>query len=257
MMRVAAVGDIHLGIECVGKVRPLYADIADEADVLLLAGDLTRLGTPEEAAVVAAELGALAVPTVAVLGNHDHHANAAAAVRTRLADAGITVLEGAATVIEAHGERLGIAGAKGFGGGFKGACATEFGEPEMKAFVRHTKDVAVALGSALAGLDADHRLCLLHSAPTETTLAGEPAAIHPFLGSYLLGEAVDGEPGGPARAELVVHGHAHRGSERGETEGGVAVRNVAQPLIRRPYRVFCLGTDPLRDAAPGRPASVR
>lgn len=240
-MRIAAVGDIHLGVECVGVVRPLYEDIADHADVLVLAGDLTRLGTREEAEVVAGELGGLDVPTVAVLGNHDYQDDAEDTMRALLEDVGIQVLEGAGVVVEVNGETCGIAGVKGFGGGFAGACATEFGEPLMKAFVRHTKEVAAALRETLDSFDTDQRVALLHYAPTDSTLAGEPIAIHPFLGSYLLGEAVDGEPGGGVAADLAIHGHAHRGTERGVTSGGVRVRNVAQPVIRRPYCVYDLG----------------
>lgn len=254
MIRIAAVGDVHLGTDCAEKIRPLYEPVADEADVLLLAGDLTRLGTLEEAAVVARELGGLGLPTVAVLGNHDHHSGLEHEVAWLLEERGIAVLEGEGTVIDCDGSKLGIAGVKGFGGGFAGACATEFGEELMKSFVRHTKTVSERLAAALDGLEADHRVALLHYAPCDTTLAGEPVAIHPFLGSYLLGEAVDGELTGGRAADLVIHGHAHRGSERGVTAGGVRVRNAAQPVIRRPYRIYCLGGDDLECTLPERQA---
>src|SRR5690606_17443300 len=128
---------------------------------------------------------------------------------------------------------VGIAGSKGFGGGFVGASASDFGEPEMKAFVRHTKAIAERLRDGLAGLDTDHRVALLHYSPVAATLHGEPPEIFPFLGSYLLAEAVD-----DAGADLVIHGHAHRGSERGVTPGGVRVRNVARPLIGSSFRLF-------------------
>ena len=146
----------------------------------------------------------------------------------------LRVLKSAA-VIERNGLRLGVAGAKGFGGGFVGACGSDFGEPEMKAFVRHTKDVAAALEGALAGLHTDIRVALMHYAPVEQTLQGERPEIYPFLGSYLLGEAID-----RAGATLVLHGDAHRGIEKGVTPGGIPVRNVALPVIRRPYNVYCL-----------------
>ena len=130
---------------------------------------------------------------------------------------------------------VGVAGTPGFGGGFPGASCSEFGEPLMKAFVRHTKKLARGLERALAALRADRRIALLHYSPVAETLAGEPREIYPFLGSYLLAEAVD-----EAGADLVVHGHAHRGSERGRTPGGVRVRNVARPVIGSRYRVFSL-----------------
>ncbi len=136
-------------------------------------------------------------------------------------------------VVEVGGRRVGIAGTKGFGGGFAGASASDFGEPEMKAFVGHTKTLAGRLERALAGLQADRRIALLHYSPVAETLAGEPREIHAFLGSYLLAEAVD-----RVGADLVVHGHAHRGSRNGTTPGGVPVRNVAAPVIGRAYEVF-------------------
>src|SRR4051812_18381527 len=136
-VKVAAVGDVHLDRDVVGRFRPALEHLGDKADVLLLAGDLTRHGTPDEARCVATEFGGLAVPVVAVLGNHDYQSDAQYEVTKIIEDAGITVLERTATVLDCHGLRLGIAGAKGFGGGFAGRCASEFGEPEMKAFTRH------------------------------------------------------------------------------------------------------------------------
>lgn len=236
MIRVAAVGDLHAGTDSSGELRPRFEDVAYRADVLLLAGDLTKLGRPEEAAVLAGELGGLAVPTVAVLGNHDHHHGRPQEVRRLAEGAGITVLEGEGTTLEVDGRRLGIAGAKGFGGGFAGASASEFGEEEMKAFVRHTRSTADALQGALAGLDADVRVALLHYSPVADTLVGEPPEIYPWLGSYLLGEAIDA-----AGADLAVHGHGHRGTEKGCTPGGVPVRNVALPVIGRAYNVYRVG----------------
>lgn len=235
MIRVAATADVHLGRESAGALRPHLDDLDRHADVLLMAGDLTTCGHPDEARVVAAELAGLPLPVVAVLGNHDHHAGVQDEVRAIVEDAGVTVLEGESAVIDVDGGRLGIAGAKGFGGGFAGACAADFGEEEMKRFVRHTKDAASRLGDALEGLDADARVALLHYSPVEATLRGERPEIFPFLGSYLLAEAVD-----RAGADLVLHGHAHAGARQGVTPGGVPVRNVAQPVIGRAYAVFAL-----------------
>jgi len=236
-VRVAAVGDVHAGLDSAGCFRPRFEHVGERADVLLLAGDLTRHGDPDEVAVLVDELSDVEIPIVSVLGNHDHHADAADEIRVVLEKGGVSVLEGESTVIEVGGTRVGVAGVKGFGGGFAGACATDFGEPEMKAFIRHTRQIADRLAGSLEDLHdrSDVRLALLHYSPVEDTLRGERLEIYPFLGSYLLAEAIDA-----AGADLVVHGHAHGGSEKGRTPGGVHVRNVAQPVIRAAYRVYCL-----------------
>lgn len=232
-IRVAAVGDVHMDDDVLGRYRPALDQIGAHADVLLLAGDLTRHGTVQEARCVAQEFGGLDVPVIAVLGNHDYHSDEEAGVTATLQDVGITVLEGEGTVVRTPNGSLGVAGAKGFGGGFAGRCATAFGEPEMKAFVEHTEASAAKLAKALAELDCDVRIALTHYAPVPDTLVGEPLEIYPFLGSYLLGEAIDA-----VRTQLAVHGHAHAGTERGMTPGGVRVRNVAHPVIRQAYSVF-------------------
>ena len=237
-MRIAAVADLHFGPESAGTFRPHLEDIAERADVLLLAGDLTRVGEPSEAEVVADEFRDIGVPVVAVLGNHDFHVERPGAVADTLERAGIRVLEGNTFTLDVGDKRLSIAGVKGFGGGFLGASGSEFGEPEMKDFVRHTRERAERLGEALASGKADVRVALMHYAPVPETLHGERPEIFPFLGSYLLAEVVD-----EAGADLVVHGHAHAGSERGQTPGGVQVRNVALPVIGRPYKVYCFGLD--------------
>lgn len=239
MIRVAAVGDIHMGPDSQGLLRPAFETLPDCADLLLLAGDLTRHGTPQEARVVAREVRDLPVPVVAVLGNHDHHDEQPEKVTAILREAGVTVLEGENTVVDCAGGRVGIAGAKGFGGGFVGRSAGEFGEPVMKEFVRTTRRSADSLHAALKELDEEvcaARVALTHFSPVADTLAGEPPEIHPFLGSYLLAEAID-----TAGADLAVHGHAHLGAEHGMTAGGVRVRNVAQPVIRRAFNVYRLG----------------
>ncbi|MFJ8159919.1 metallophosphoesterase [Streptomyces sp. NPDC096136] len=242
MIRVAAVGDIHLAPGGEGTLRPAFARLGDQADLLLLAGDLTRHGTPEEAAVVAGEVAGLPVPVVAVLGNHDHHADRPQEVAGVLTEAGVTVLEGGSTVIDVHGTAVGVAGAKGFCGGYAGRCGSDFGEPEMKAFMRYSRTCADGLRRALADLaraGVALRIALTHYSPVTDTLAGEPPEIHPFLGSYLLSEAID-EIG----ADLAVHGHAHLGTEHGITAGGVLVRNVAMPVIDRAYAVYHLSPRP-------------
>ncbi|MBX9399007.1 metallophosphoesterase [Streptomyces sp. TRM72054] len=236
MIRIAAVGDIHMGPDIQGVLRPAFETLSGCADVLLLAGDLTRHGTPDEARVVAREITDLGVPVVAVLGNHDHHDDRPQEVTAILQDAGARVLEGQSTVVTADGSRIGVAGTKGFGGGFVGRSAGEFGEPLMKEFVRYSRRCADGLRTALeelAGADCDVRVALTHFSPVPETLAGEPLEIYPFLGSYLLAEAID-----TAGADLAVHGHAHAGTEHGMTSGGVRVRNVAQPVIGRAFHVY-------------------
>ncbi len=231
-VRVAAVGDIHIGLQGAGTLRPLLAPLPEEADVLLLAGDLTRHGDPAEAEVLAGELDGIGVPVVAVLGNHDHHAGCPEKVVSVLEHVGVTILEGDSVTLRVDGLTLGVAGTKGFGGGFTGACGSEFGEEEMKAFMRHSRHLAEQLQAALAALDTDVRVALLHYSPVDGTLEGEPLEIYPFLGSSLLAQAIDA-----AGADFAFHGHAHAGTESGATPGGVPVDNVAYPVIRRPYRL--------------------
>ncbi|MEU6478677.1 metallophosphoesterase [Streptomyces sp. NPDC047017] len=248
MIRVAAVGDIHMAPETQGTLRPAFETLPDCADLLLLAGDLTRHGTPEEARVVAREIQGLGVPVVAVLGNHDHHDDRPDEVAAVLEDAGAQVLEGRGVVVPCGGTRVGVAGTKGFGGGFLGRSAGEFGEPLMKEFVRCTRRCADGLRRSLEELGeqgCDVRIALTHYSPVPETLAGEPPEIYPFLGSYLLAEAID-----TAGADLAVHGHAHAGSENGMTSGGVRVRNVAQPVIGRAFHVYQVHAREPQPAAP-------
>jgi Icc-related predicted phosphoesterase len=243
VIRVAAVGDMHLGPDLAGRHRAALGDLPDHADVLLLAGDLTRHGTADEAELVAAEYRDLGVPVVTVLGNHDYNGDEAEKISEILRQAGITVLEGTSTVVETPGGRLGVAGAKGFGLGFAGRSGSDFGEPEQKAWARHGRASADALTRALESLPpVDIKVSLTHFAPVEATLAGEPPEIWAFLGNYRLAEAIDA-----AGCDLAVHGHAHAGSEKGVTAGGVPVRNVAQPVIRAAYARYDLG------AGQGRP----
>ena len=236
MIRLAAVGDVHCGIDVRSQVRSQFASVAEHADALLLAGDLTRLGTPAEAEVFAEALEGLdGIPIAAVLGNHDYESDRHGDVRAIFERAGVRVLEGDSVVWEIDSVRVGVAGMKGFAGGFEGTHATPFGEPEMKAFAEHTRSLAGRLDTCLRGLEADLRVLLLHYAPIRDTLAGEPREIFPFLGSYLFAELADIH-----LVDLVLHGHAHRGVERGRTPGGIPVRNVAQAVIQQGYAVYTL-----------------
>ncbi|HEY1706141.1 MAG TPA: metallophosphoesterase [Trebonia sp.] len=236
MIRIAAVGDVHLAPDIGGTFRPHLANIGEQADVLLLAGDLTQHGTVAEAEVVAAEFADLGIPVVTVLGNHDYHSDSEEEITALLRESGMTVLDGTGVELDLPGGRLGVAGGKGFGGGFPHRSASEFGEREMKEFVRHSRLLAKTIGKALSGLSADFRVALTHYSPTAETLKGEPPEIYAFLGSYFLAEAADG-----ANVDLCVHGHAHAGSECGTTPGGAPVRNVALPVLHRAYAVYCLG----------------
>lgn len=235
MIRVAAIADVHFSEDSRGRLRDHWSELHHAADVLLIGGDLTTHGERHQARVLAEELAVVQIPVVIVLGNHDYHNDDQDGVRQELESAGAVVLEGECTTLKINETTLGIAGAKGFGGGFAGACGSAFGEPEMKAFVRHTERIAARLHNQLKGLQADYRVALLHYSPVKETLAGERLEIYPFLGSYLLAEAID-----QAGADLAIHGHAHLGQEKGLTARGIPVRNVALPVLRRAYAVYRL-----------------
>lgn len=233
MIRVAAVGDVHVGRDVRGFEGLRSDELAHAADVLLIAGDLTQHGYRDEAALLAKELRSLPLPVVTVLGNHDYHQGEEALIRAVLEEAGVHVLEGESLVLNLRSGCLGIGGVKGFGGGFRGACASEFGEVEMKNFVRHSRHRGEKLKTALEGLECDVKLALTHYAPTPETLQGERPEIFPFLGSYMLGEAIDS-----AGCAAAFHGHAHAGTEHGVTAAGTPVFNVARPVIRLTYKVY-------------------
>ena len=225
-VRFAAVGDLHCRKDSAGAFRELFAQASDAADALLLCGDLTDYGLPEEARVLAGELGAAKVPIVAVLGNHDFESDAQNDVCRILGDAGVQLLDGEAC--EIHG--VGIAGVKGFAGGYGRATLGSWGERSTKAFVNEAIQEALKLESALAKLRTPERLALLHYSPIEATVQGEPIEIFPFLGTSRLEEPLIRYP-----VSTVLHGHAHRGSPEGRTVNGTPVYNVALPLLRRAY----------------------
>src|SRR5262245_35011198 len=225
-VRVAAVGDLHCTKGSQGHFQPLFARIAESADVLALCGDLTDRGLADEARVLAKELQAVKMPKVAVLGNHDFEADAAGEVTEILTQAEVTVLDGAA--VELAG--VGFAGAKGFAGGFGERALQAWGEDPIKTFVRAAVEEALKLESALARLRTPGRVVLLHYAPVRDTVDGEPPEIFAFLGSSRLEEPLN-----RYAASVVFHGHAHRGQPEGKTTGGVPVYNVALPLLKRLY----------------------
>lgn len=235
MIRVAAAGDVHFDRNSRGRLSRHWAELTGKADLFLLAGDLTQLGHEQEAQALAQDLAECPVPVVTVLGNHDYHSDEQEAIRGRLTDARVRVLERESATFQINGISVGVYGLKGFGGGFLGACCSDFGEPETKAFIRHTKLLADDLRHGLDAMKTDYKIALMHYSPTPDTLLGERKEIYPFLGSYILGEALDS-----ARAHVAFHGHAHKGVEVGVTPGGVPVRNVAQPVIRHAFNIYCL-----------------
>ncbi|MCA9877639.1 MAG: hypothetical protein KC442_07650, partial [Thermomicrobiales bacterium] len=198
-------------------------------------GDLTRSGRSEEAEALAGVLAGCGVPVVAVLGNADYDAEQPGEVVRIMREAGIHLLDRGSVVLDLNGEKVAIAGVKGFGGGFDGALAEVTGEPEMRAWVRYAEDEAEALEQILTSMVGDIRLALLHYAPITDTIAGERLERYAFAGNSMLGAAID-----RAGADLVLHGHIHRGSPAGRTPGGIPVRNVAQQVIREPYALFTI-----------------
>ena len=233
-VRVAAVGDLHCKRSSAGSFQALFSRIAESADVLALCGDLTDRGLPDEARVLAAELQAVKIPKIAVLGNHDFESDAADQVVEILAGAHVTVLDG--TAIEIAG--VGFVGVKGFAGGFGERALQAWGEGATKIFVREAVDETLKLESAMARLRTPARVVLLHYSPVIDTVDGEPREIFPFLGSSRLEEPLN-----RYAASVVFHGHAHRGQPEGKTSAGVPVYNVALPLLqhlypdRSPFRV--------------------
>ena len=227
-IRIAAVGDVHCDRESQGSLQTLFAFVADQADVLLLCGDLTDYGHADEVRALVRELGPVQkIPVLAVLGNHDHESGHAGDVVNALHDAGVKVLDG--DVAEVHG--VGFAGAKGFAGGFGPRTLAPWGEASIKAFVREAVDEALKLESALAKLRTPRRVAMLHYAPIEATVQGEPREIYPFLGSSRLEEPLN-----RFGVSVVFHGHAHHGTHEGRTSTGIPVYNVALPLLRRTFR---------------------
>lgn len=226
IVRVAAVGDLHCARTSHGRFQPLFTQVSEAADMLLLAGDLTDNGQPEEAHLLARDLAALRVPAVAVLGNHDVEAGRQDEVSQILRDAGVTILDGEAC--EVHG--IGIAGVKGFAGGFGQHALGPWGETILKQFVHEAVNEALKLEASLARLRSAKQVVLLHYSPVRQTVVGEPPEIYPFIGSSRLEEPISRFP-----VSMIVHGHAHRGCPEGRTKNDVPVYNVSMPLLTRTF----------------------
>jgi Icc-related predicted phosphoesterase len=241
VVRVAALADLHHSKSLPRQGQTLLGQIAQAADVLVLCGDLTDNGLPDEAHELAQHLAVVKIPIVAVLGNHDFESGHEVEVRRILTEAGVSMLDGEAC--EVHG--IGFAGAKGFAGGFGRGTLGMWGESVIKAFVQEAVNEALKLETALARLRTPHRIALLHYTPIASTAEGEPYEIYPFLGCSRLEEPINRYP-----VTAVFHGHAHHGSLEGRTAGGVTVYNVSLPLLQRhqpdqPFRVLTL---PISDA---------
>ena len=222
-IRIAAVADVHCAKTTQGQLQPVFTAANELADVLLLCGDLTDYGLPEEARNLVAELSGVRIPVIAVLGNHDYESGNGEMVKEILSDR-VRVLDGDS--VEVMG--VGFAGVKGFGGGFGRRTLEPWGEAAVKAFVQEAVSEALKLESALARLQTPQRVAVLHYAPIEATVEGEPREIYPFLGSGRLEEPLN-----RYRVAAAFHGHAHRGSPEGVTTTGIPVYNVAMPLLRK------------------------
>jgi Icc-related predicted phosphoesterase len=232
-IRVAAAGDIHCAEPLRERITHAFATVATQADVILLAGDLTTHGEPDEAAVLADACRPLEIPIYAVLGNHDFHVNRCDEVIAVLEESGIQVLQRDYAVHEVGDLELGIVGAKGFVGGFPGAELPDFGEPLLREVYAETTREVEAIEAGLEAVAGCHRrVVLLHYAPVPETLVGEPEPIWAFLGSSRLAAPI-----GAHRPDLVLHGHAHRGSFATEL-GPVPVRNVAVHVIGKDFELF-------------------
>lgn len=226
-VRLAAIADLHYTTKSHGALQIVFSQIEKSADVALLCGDLTDVGLPGEAEVLVKDLTVyLRVPIVAALGNHDFESGKQDEVRRILVDAGMRVLDG--TTCEIHG--IGFAGVKGFAGGYDRVALQPWGEDAIKQFVQEAVSEAAKLESALAGLNTQQKVVLLHYSPIRTTVVGENIEIFPFLGSSRLEEPIN-----RFRPAAVFHGHAHSGNPEGHTSEGVAVYNVSQPVLRRAF----------------------
>jgi uncharacterized protein len=222
-MRIAATADLHFSPQSYDRIRDQMGRVRDQADLLIIAGDLTNYGRPQEMESLLNALVRIRVPVVTVLGNHDCESNQEDELIRMMTAEGIKVLDG--TAYERDG--IGFAGTKGFLGGFGRGVLTAFGEQAVKAFVQASIEEAMKLERALSLLRTEKRIVVLHYAPIAGTVQGEPPEIYPYLGSSRLAEVVDRHG-----ANLVFHGHAHHGCPEGKTTAGVPVYNVGLPLLQ-------------------------
>ncbi|MEX2583445.1 MAG: metallophosphoesterase [Gemmatimonadota bacterium] len=232
-VRVAAVGDMHFDPQRKGELRGAFSDMTRQADVLVLCGDLTTHGQPEQMEAFVDELEGVDIPIVSVLGNHDYEGEQGERLCAILTERGVHVLDGDGIEIEG----IGFAGAKGFGGGFGRWTLGAFGERIYKEFVQAAIDEALKLETALRSLQTDTKVAVLHYSPIRETLIGEPEEIFAFLGSSRLLPPLEAY-----EVNVVFHGHAHIGTTEAKTPSGIPVYNVAQTLLERetgsPFRLW-------------------
>jgi Icc-related predicted phosphoesterase len=229
---IAALGDLHVKETSVAPYRELFAEISKVAQVLVLTGDLTDLGKVREAEILAEDLKACTIPVLAVLGNHDYESDQVDELKAVLRKAGVTILDGDACEIQG----VGFVGLKGFAGGFGSRMLGSFGEPAIKQFVAESTREAMRLENAMRSVRKGRTFVVLHYAPIEATVEGEPKEIYAFLGSSRLGETID-----RFEVSAVVHGHAHRGVYEGRTPRGAPVYNVAMKIEKpsgKPYALL-------------------
>jgi Icc-related predicted phosphoesterase len=243
-IRVAAAGDIHAGANERDRVFEAFKRVEEQADLVLLAGDLTKRGQIDEMCVVADACAEVEIPVVAVLGNHDWQSDRPGDLTRALAEAGVVVLDRSHTILPVRGTSVGVAGVKGFVGGFGNQWAN-FGEPIFReAYAETTRDVD-GLERSLAAIEpCGVRVALLHYAPVEATLVGEPERLWLVLGADRLAGPIRQH-----RPDIVLHGHAHHGSFEGDVDG-VPVYNVAVHVIGREFWVFELDAEKHAPAPP-------
>src|ERR671931_1814170 len=243
-IRFAAAGDIHAHDENRGALADAFHSVDRSVDFVLLAGDLTTYGEPEQAALLAEICRPLQVPVYAVLGNHDWHCNQVPELVALLTGAGVRVLDRSWAIEEVDGTSVGIVGLKGFVGGFPDSQLPDFGEPLLRQVYAETTAEVEALDAGLRAVEgSDHRIVLLHYSPTASTLEGEPRGIWPFLGTDRLAEPI-----AEHRPDVVLHGHTHAGAFEGSV-GSVPVFNVDVPVLGRDFFVFELDGTTVRAAA--------
>lgn len=236
-VRVAAIADIHCSKTSRNTLRPLFAQLSNRADILVIGGDLTDYGLPEEAQILIEELADVQMPIVAVLGNHDYEADQVELLKQIFCERGITILDG--DTCEIYG--ISFAGIKGFGGGFGYGTLGYWGEPAIKQFVQEALDETLRLEAALARMQTEQRVVIMHYAPIRATVEGESPELFPFLGCSRLEEPLN-----RALVTAVLHGHAHAGAPEGRTSNNIPVYNVSLPVLQRtfpgqpPFRILDL-----------------
>jgi Icc-related predicted phosphoesterase len=240
-IKIAAIGDIHIKETSGDILKPVLQDINENADILLLCGDLTNLGQMNEAEILITELSLCRIPVIAVFGNHDYESNLQDDIHKKLLDQNIIILDGTEYVLEKGERKIGFTGVKGFGGGFTPYMWGRFGEKEQKAFYDAIASEVQKLEVGLNGLQSkelDARIVLLHFSPIKATVEGDKVELYPFLGSSRLEEVID-----RYAVTGVFHGHSHFGTPEGKTTKGIPVFNVAMPLLmkinpEKPYKIF-------------------